>query len=412
VKAGWIGLGKLGLCGALVLDAAGHQVTGYDVSTLPGEILLGNAPLPVEQDFEELLADHDVRLAGSPAEVVAASDIVFVSVQTPHAPDYGGETPAPATRRDFEYAYLTQACRDVCRAATEQAKQITLAVVSTVLPGTCGRLIRPLLGEYVTLVYTPAFIAMGTTIPDFRNPEFVLAGCDDPRDANPLRQVWAKIHTAEVLTMSVESAELAKVAYNVFISAKIVFSSTIMEICHKTGADCDEVIGALSKATDRLISAKYLPAGMPDGGSCHPRDLIAMSWLAQRLELSYDLLGELTQARESQTAWLADLALDYSAQTGLPVTVLGKAYKARSPLTAGSPGLLLLDYLKGHIQLLAWDPYTDRESIPVRQAVFVIAMNHPEFADLCFPYGSVVIDPWGMIPDQDQVTVIRVGRKT
>jgi len=412
---GWIGLGRLGLPLALVLDAAGHAVTGYDIDPLPGKILAGRAEPPAEDRIGALLDGHDIRMAGGIGEVVDMSDVVFVAVQTPHAPAYGGETPVPARRRDFEYGYLAQACRDVCAAAAARPAPVTLVVVSTVLPGTCDRLIRPFLGRSAQLVYSPAFTAMGTAIPDFSSPELTLCGCDGDDGAEALAGVLGKVHDAPMLRMPVASAELAKVAYNTFISMKIVFANTIMEMAHQTGADCDDVTRALAAATTRVVSPMYLSGGMGDGGACHPRDLIAMSWLAQRAGLSYDLPGELARARELQAGWIADLAAGYAAQAGLPVQIMGRAYRAGMNLTAGSPALLLADLLAEQQAAVAgqWDPHVDGPAgRPDRRAVYVIATRHPEFAAFDYPPGSVVIDPHGYIPDRHLVTVIRVGRKT
>jgi len=413
MNVGWIGLGKLGLTCAAVLADRGHNVVGYDVSPWAADVLGGRAPAPAEEGFEALDTSR-IGLAPHIASVVASSDIVFVAVQTPHAPAYGGETPAPEERRDFEYGYLVNAVREVCRQARAQEKRITLVVVSTVLPGTCNRLLRPLLNDWVRLVYNPFFIAMGTTVLDFLNPEFVLLGVDKVTDLGDLCALYDTLHDVPHKVMSIESAELTKVSYNTFISMKIVWANTLMEICHKTGADCDDVVDALELATDRVISSKYMRGGMGDGGHCHPRDLIAMSWLAERLDLSYDLLGDMAYAREEQSAWLARLVGEWRDQTGLEVVILGKAYKPESPLTGGSPALLLRHQL-GNVR--AWDAHVDRE---VPQAatsffdvpyVYVIATRHPEYAKQVYPAGSVVIDPWGYIPDQPGVTVVRVGRK-
>lgn len=425
MRVGWVGLGKIGLPIALCLAKhGGHQVTGYDVSPRPWQVMDGEQPPMQEEGIQELLqavGPSGISRAGSIADVVRLSDIVFVSVQTPHAPQYGGEQPAPGTRRDFEYAYLIQACRDICAAARSQRKNITLAVVSTVLPGTSGKHIRPLLGPWVRLAYTPQFIAMGTTITDFLNPEFVICGVDDPADAQAVSEVFSPVHGADLLYVTeVETAEAIKVFYNTFISMKIVFANMVMEVCHKTGADCDEVSGALALATDRLISPRYLRGGMGDGGACHPRDLIALSWLAQRLELSYDLLGEVAKAREAQTAWLASLIREYHGQTGYGVVILGRAYKPGSDLTDGSPAILLARYLEDLLPpdlLSVYDPrvrgYGDALLLPEPEtpSVFAVATEHPEFARMKFPRGSVVIDPFGLIADQPGVTVVRVGRK-
>ncbi|MFE9735463.1 NAD(P)-binding domain-containing protein [Streptomyces sp. NPDC005863] len=413
---GWIGLGKLGaVCALTLAKHGGHRVIGYDPSPRPAQILRGEVPPPQEEGIEALLPGADLTLASSPAQVVAtADDVVFVAVQTPHSPAYGGETPMPQEPQDFEYQYLVQAVRDLCRAAAEQAKPITIAVISTCLPGTMNRLIRPLLNEFTTLVYNPAFIAMGTTIADCLKPEFVLIGADDRRNAQPVLDIHATVHDRPAQIMSIESAELTKVAYNVAVSTKIVVANAIMEICHKTGADCDAVTDALAAATDRVVSAKYMRGGMGDGGHCHPRDLIAMSWLAQRLDLSTDVLGYMVRAREAQSSWLADLVQQWGEQTGFDIMILGKAYKPGSDLTGGSPALLLAHQLRQRgLKLEHWDPHVDTGGAfaPDRPGVFVIATRHDEFPDYRFPSGSVVIDPHGYMPDQPGVTTTRVGRK-
>jgi UDP-glucose 6-dehydrogenase len=278
-RIAWCGLGKLGLVCALTLAKhGGHSLIGYDPSTRPNEILRGEVPPPQEEGIEALLSGADLSLAASPAQLVAATDgVVFVAVQTPHSAAYGGEAPMPEEPRDFEYQFLVQAVRDICRAAAEQAKPITVNVVSTCLPGTVNRLIRPLLNEWTTLVYNPAFIAMGSTIADYLNPEFVLLGADDPADVEPVLAIHHTVHDRPAQVMRIESAELTKVAYNVVISTKIVVANALMEICHKTGADCDDVADALAMATDRVVSAKYMRGGMGDGGHCFPAGELVMT---------------------------------------------------------------------------------------------------------------------------------------
>lgn len=411
MSVGWVGLGKLGFTCAAVLADRGHDVYGYDVTSWPGDVLAGTEPLPHEDGIDQLDTSR-LKVVGSVAEVVDKARVVFVAVQTPHAPAYGGENPAPEDRRDFEYSYLVSAVRDVCEAAAQAQAPTTVVVVSTVLPGTCDRLIRPLLNEYVTLVYNPFFIAMGTTVADFLNPEFVLLGADRGVDTGAVRDLYATLHDAPVVQMSIPSAELTKVSYNTFISVKIVWANALMEIAHKTGADCDAVVDALTLATDRVVSAKYLRGGMGDGGHCHPRDLIAVSWLAQRLDLSYDLLGEMARAREAQSEWLAQTAREWCEQTGLAPFIIGKAYKPESPLTGGSPALLLAHQLGCE----AWDPHVDNDGLLHLRSVgqphvYVIGTRHAEFADYTWPHGSVVLDPWGYIPDRAGVTVVRIGRK-
>lgn len=418
MRIGFAGLGKLGLTCALVMQRhAGHEVYGYDPSPRAANILDGHVEPPQERHIDKLLDGHELHLVPNMGALVDNCDVIFVAVQTPHAPGYEGITPAPRERSDFAYQYLVNACREICVAANQRAKDITMVVVSTVLPGTCNKLIRPLLGDRVTLVYGPSFIAMGTTADDFMNPEFVLLGADKPEHTAPVQEAYRALHERPFQVMSIESAELTKVAYNLHISMKIVMANTVMEICHKTGADCDDVTGALAMATDRIISPAYMRGGMGDGGGCHPRDAIALSWLAERLQLSADPFEFITRAREAQSEWLAAMACNYAELSGLPIIILGKAYKPESDLTLGSPALLLAHQMIAFgFEPQQWDPHVDDgESpyIPGRdRAVFVVATKHPEFQHQAYAHGSVILDPFGYIPDQPGVTVIRIGRKS
>ena len=165
-------------------------------------------------------------------------------------------------------------------------------IISTVLPGTIEREIKPLLSPCVKLCYNPFFIAMGTTVSDFLNPEMVLFGVDDPDALAKAKEFYGTITDAPFHEMSIVNAELVKVNYNTFITMKINFANNLMEICHKMkeqGADVDVVIDALSDCTKRIISPTYMRGGMPDGGGCHPRDNIALADFAKRYNLSNDI---------------------------------------------------------------------------------------------------------------------------
>lgn len=381
MRVGFVGLGKLGLPVALTIASRGHELFGYDTNPAIAEYLRTKSVPYREEGLRELLQQHSVTLTD--VETLKTCDLVFVAVQTPHDPRYEGISPLPATRRDFDYSYLESALDGLSGAACP------VVVISTVLPGTMARL-RP----NVRLVYSPQFIAMGTTVHDYLHPEFTLLGTHDEDAAKLVTEFFGTIHSAPVARMSIESAELTKVAYNTFIGLKVVFANTLMEICEHTGADVDEVTNALGRATDRLISPKYMRAGMGDGGGCHPRDNIALSWLAKKLGISYDLFEKVMECRDAQTEWLARKAWDASVETGLPVVILGKAYKAGSNLTVGSPALLLAYYLREHgVEFSQVDPRCG-DLFTLRPAVYVIATDHPEFSEYSYPAGSVVIDPW------------------
>ena len=392
-NAGWLGLGKLGLPCAAALASCGHKVYGYD--PVPG---------PAAPGVERV----------SLAEVVTATDgIVLVAVQTPHDPSYGGERPMPGEPRDFDYAALVQAVRGLAAEAKTQGRELTAVVISTVLPGTTRTRLLPLLrGSRVRLVYGPYFTATGSEEQDFADPEFQLLGADDEDAAAEVTALYRTVHGRPVRVVSIESAELAKVAYNVAVSMKIAYANMVAQMCDATGADADEVTGTLALATRRLLSPAYLTAGMGDGGSCHPRDLMAMSWLARKTGAA-DLPGFLARAREDQSAWLARLVKAQHDLTGHPVVVLGKAFKPGTAQVNGSAALLLAAHLKElGVSPTAWDPVTGDRAAKFRAPrVFVVATAHPQFTSLDIPPGSVVIDPHGFMPPRPGVTLITPGRK-
>lgn len=397
-RIGWVGLGRLGLPCASVMKAAGFEVVGFDPR-----------PQTVDKlDYEAGLADLGVTVpvVGSVREVVAASTVVFVAVQTPHEEAFDGTHLLTDDRADFEVAYLASAVADVCRAAADLGRTVTMAVVSTVLPGTWNRVVAPHLNAYVRAAYTPSLIAMGTTVADWQRPEMVLVGTDDDIAFRAVEEVFSRLHDRPIVRLRPVEAELVKMAYNSFIGLKIVYANWLGEICGHLGGDVDAVSGALAQATDRIVSPRYLRAGMGDGGGCHPRDNLALSWLARRLGLSVDVAGFAMEAREAQTRRLADTVEHWHRLTGLPVVLCGLEYKADVPLTAGSPARLLLEMLGHSTKVIGWG-----DGVGPRLGVFVITTNHARWAGERWPAGSVVIDPWGIVADRAGVTVVRPGRR-
>ncbi len=415
-----IGLGKLGMPVALAMSLKGHSVMGYDVDrrrmqteSFPQREIGPNG----EPSIEPLLRTSSLRF-GSLDEVVRHASILFLAIQTPHEPAYEGVTRLPEERRDFDYSFLCATVRDVAAAIEALGEPRTVVVISTVLPGTLRRYIMPLLNLFVRLCYNPYFIAMGTTIRDFLNPEFVLLGVHDEVAAQQVQAFYRTLHDRPAYVTTIENAEMIKVAYNSFITTKICFANTLAEICHKVpGCDIDVVTDALTLATDRLISPRYMRAGMGDGGGCHPRDNIALSWLARQVGLSYDWFEHIMLSREQQADWLAELAIAHHQRRGFSdrwIGIYGRAFKAGTNLVAGSPALLLAELLRERgFPVDMFDPHVDSDPCPFDQpGVYVVATNHPEFAepDWRFPTGSVIVDPWRYIPERDGIELVRVGR--
>lgn len=420
MKVAVIGLGKVGLPLALVLRKhGGHEVVGYDIDAPRVAARVTNALISddPEPGVSELLrAGQGPVAAVSMEEVVRHAEVVFVVVQTLHGAGYGGETPMPAEPADFDYTQLAVACQDLRVAARAQRKQLTVAVVSTVLPGTIRReLMPPGDADGISFVYNPALISLGSVVEDLLYPDFVLIGADDDQAAKQVAQAWVTVNTHPPFHFtSVASAELLKVALNAYLSTKITFANTLAQLCHAIpGANVDEVTDGL-KLSRKALGPFGLTAGLGDGGPCRPRDLAALSWLAEQAELPADPFTSLIRLRESQTQRLAWLTANAAIDHDLPVVQLGWTYKPGSALPDGSPARLLQHYLEelGHRPAVYdrvmfpgyWPP-------PPAPAVFVLAVPHPEFEGFEYPAGSVVIDPHGVVKGQDGITVVRVGRR-
>lgn len=409
MNVGFIGLGKLGLPCALVIDSKGHNVFGYDINPQVKDILdTGEIPYR-EAGTPELLQNHNIQWS-SVSDVVSNSDIIFVPIQTPHDERFEGTTRLPEERVDFDYTYLKAGMKSLSDEIEKQGEDKIVIIISTVLPGTVRREIKPLLSRHVKLCYNPFFIAMGTTRHDFENPEFVLFGMDDEEAYDKAKELYATVHDKPVYKCTIEEAEMIKVTYNTYITMKICLANVVMEASHKLdNVNCDNVMKGLFLGTERLISSKYLIGGMGDGGGCHPRDNIALSWMAKKLDMRYDWYENLMICREEQTEWLADLIIEYKSD--MPITILGKCFKKETNLTVGSPSILLKNLLEERgEQVDMYDPWVDEEHIDLTSQCYFIGTNHDKFLDYKFPKGSVVIDPWRMIEEQDGITLISVGK--
>ena len=420
MNIGFLGLGKLGLPVALAVESKGHNVFGTDIN----DITLRNIRFKTlnykEKGAQELLNKSKIQIKNI-EQIVSDSDIIFVPIQTPHEEKYEGITRIPEERKDFNYEYLVKGVKDLNEEIEKQGKDKVVVIISTVLPGTISRLIKPILGTHLKLCYNPFFIAMGTTIDDFLNSEIILFGVDNKDAANKAKEFYKTINKSPFYETTIENAELIKVVYNTFISTKIAMMNTVMTACHNLpNTNVDDVTNALKLCTDRIISPKYLYGGMGDGGGCHPRDNIALSYLARKLNLSYNWYDNIMRQREKQTEWLADLIM--SEKFEMDINILGKCFKPETNLTLGSPSLLLKNILEERGETVKiWDPYVDSMDIKnvsyemeweTKPQLFFIGTKHEAFKHFYFYPGSVVIDPFRYLKIKNGAKYIPIGDNT
>jgi UDPglucose 6-dehydrogenase len=324
MKIGFIGLGKLGLPCAEVIAKNGHVVLGYDIT-------------PVKSNY--VIVEDSIK------ETVTPADIVFVAVPTPHDPAYDGKAPTSHLQpKDFDYSIV----KDVLVEANKHMTNNQMIVlISTVLPGTVRREFAPLVTN-TRFVYNPYLIAMGTVAWDMVNPEMIMIGTDDGSETGDAKQLVDFYKTImennpRYVIGTWDECECIKVFYNTFISTKIALVNMIQDVAVQQGnINVDVVTDALSQATQRIISPAYMTAGMGDGGGCHPRDNIALRFLAEKLDLGYDMFDAIMIAREQQARNMAIEILKHGNRTQFS----SDSYKPGVEYTDGSYSLLVQHYVK------------------------------------------------------------------
>lgn len=271
MKVGYLGAGKLAFPIALAVEEKGHEVLVRDYAPYVDDALRDKKWPFQEVRVDELLQNTKIRNVEL-SELVAHSEIIFVAVQTPHLKEYEGVNRLPTTRSDFDYSFLEIAiCQLVEELRIQKDKNPVVVVISTILPGTMRERIVPMLVSRVEYAYNPAFPAMGTVINDFLYPEFVLIGTDGniPEQLYGFYNSVIPARVAQLVEMSIESAEMAKVSYNCLLSNRIATINALGEMCHKIpNCDVNDVTGVLKLATKRLAPTAYMNSGVSDSGPC------------------------------------------------------------------------------------------------------------------------------------------------
>jgi UDPglucose 6-dehydrogenase len=401
MNIGFIGIGKLGLPCAEEMAKKGHAVVGYDLYSRYSKFITTTTSI------EQCVKDKD---------------IVFIAVPTPHDPDYDGRSPTShLTPKDFSYD-IVKSC--IAEANKYMNKKQLLVLISTVLPGTTRREFVPLINN-TRFVYNPYLIAMGSVGWDMINPEMVMIGTEDGSttgDALELVNFYKTImeNNPRYEIGTWDECECIKVFYNTFISAKIGLVNMIQDVAVKQGnINVDVVTDALAKSTMRIMGPQYMTAGMGDGGGCHPRDNIALRYMAQELDLGYDLFDTIMNAREIQAKNLAKELVMLAKKNDMSIFIHGKAYKPNVEYLDGSYSLLVGHYCEElGIKPTYVDPLTG-DSMEQIYGVVLLAHSsrttykytntkHVDNLYCTILPGSVVVDPWRKFESTDH-TVIHYG---
>ena len=380
-----IGLGKLGSPLAACLASKGLTVVGVDHDPRKVEAINhGKAPVH-EPGLGELVGQTQGRLtAVSDVEAaVGQTDITFIVVSTPSDPAGG-----------FSLRYVDPVCQSIGRALARKNEYHLVCLTSTVMPGTTGGPVREMIekssvkrvGTDFGLCYSPEFIALGSVIRDFLNPDMLLIGESDKRAGDLLQSLYAQVceNKPSVARMSFVNAEITKLAVNTYVTTKISYANMLARICERlAGANVDVITAALG--LDTRIGAKYLKGALSYGGPCFPRDNLALAQLAQQLGVPPDLAQTVDRFNRSQVPWLADLV---QRRTKGTAGILGLTYKAGTDVVEEAAGFLLAKELAGRgVKVLAFDPAYGKQS-PVGVPAGICFADS---ADECIAKSDVVV---------------------
>lgn len=356
MKFSVIGLGKLGASMAAAIASRGFTVTGVDIDPRSVEKLArGEAPVSETDLAAFIVANRDrLRATMDVAEAVAQSDVTFVVVPTPSD-----------ARGAFSTQFAEAAFESVGKALGAKKGYHVVVLTSTVLPGATRERLIPILerasrkecGRDFGACYSPEFIALGSVIRDFLNPDFNLIGEFDAKSGDVLSEAYRGIMTnaAPAHRMSIENAELTKITLNAYVTMKMSFANLVAELCEQIpSGNVDVVTNALG--ADKRIGRKYLTGATGYGGPCFPRDNLALAFFAESVGVRADLPRTVDDFNRTMPRRLMD-RLGPILRGAKRVAVLGLAYKPNSHVTDESPGIALCQELhRQGFDVKAFDP--------------------------------------------------------
>src|SRR6266511_2158050 len=377
------GAGYVGLVTAACLAELGNEVAVRDVVPAKIERLLGGEVPIFEPGLEELLAKNRERLTFTldAAEAVEGTEFIFVCVDTP--PLYSGD------------ADLSRVWTVVDELPRVNGNPI-LILKSTVPVGT-GEKVRAVLDQrgltHVGYASNPEFTAEGRAVQDFLHPDRVVIGAFDPTDAERVAELYANVD-GPVVQMDVPSAEMVKLASNAFLMTRISFINEIANVCEATGADVVRV--AEGVGLDHRLGPHFLRAGVGWGGSCFPKDSLALKQLAANSGYHFQLLNAVIEVNELQKRRvIGKLQRHLGRLRDKEIALLGLAFKAGTDDTREAPSLVLASRLMAEgANLRVWDPIVDGEQLLPQATKCATVQEAVRGAD-----AAVIVTEWRELRD-------------
>jgi GDP-mannose 6-dehydrogenase len=371
------GLGYVGSVTAACFASRGHQVIGVDTNRQKLDLLRQGIPPVAEPGLPELVQSavrsrklcvtHDVN------EAVRRSDVSFISVGTP-------------SRRngDVDLSALESVLEEIGAALRDNDKFHTVVLRSTIPPGTTKRFAIPILeemsgrtaGDGFEVYFNPEFLREGCSIRDFHAPPYVVIGKQKDLANGTLRKVWEEMKLeAPIIELELQEAEILKYACNAFHALKVSFANEIGAICKELAIDSQRVMDTFVKDTQLNTSAKYLSPGFAFGGSCLPKDVSALNYMAKSLDAATPLLSSIMPSNDTHILRAARMVLETNKQK---VCLVGLGFKEGTDDVRNSPAVLLAEHLLGKgIDLIVFDRTVQPEYLTGRNKQFLdMTMPH------------------------------------
>ncbi|HEY7640278.1 MAG TPA: nucleotide sugar dehydrogenase [Steroidobacteraceae bacterium] len=396
------GLGYVGAVSLACLARDGHEMTGVDIDATKLEMLQrGQAPI-VETGIQELtrnvVRSGRVTVTASVRDAILATDVSFVCVGTPARANGSQDLDA-----------ITRIAQQIGAVLPEKRTRHVIVVRSTVKPGTVEEVIQPALeaasglraGSDFSLCFQPEFLREGTSIHDYDHPPLSVVGASDAEGVAALRGIFGHL-PCEFVETSIRTAEMLKYACNVFHALKVTFANEMGRICQAASVDPHEVMQLLCKDRQLNISPAYLRPGFAFGGSCLPKDLKALLYLAKSADVAVPMLANIMPSNAAHIEHAIEQVL---ASGRRRIGMLGLSFKTGTDDLRESPLVIMAERFIGKgLQLSIYDPHVNvarliganrrfiEESIPhiasvmtgdveqlVREAdVLVVATRTPE----------------------------------
>ncbi len=355
MRVAMIGAGYVGLVSGACFADFGHHVICVDKDA--GRIAaLKSGKMPIyEPGLDDLVAANvkagRLSFAGELKGPVAEADAVFIAVGTPSRRGDG--------HADLSYVYA--AAKEIAAALDGFTVVVTKSTVPVGTGDEVERLIREARPDAeVAVVSNPEFLREGAAIQDFKHPDRIVVGTDEPRASKVMAELYRPIYLnrSPIITTGRRTAELIKYAANAFLATKITFINEIADLCEKVGADVQEVARGIG--LDNRIGNKFLHAGPGYGGSCFPKDTLALIKTGQDHEAPLRIVETVASVNENRKRAMArkvTAALGTASLRGKTVAVLGLTFKPNTDDMRDAPSIPLITALHDMgAKVRAYDP--------------------------------------------------------